>query len=213
MELKKKLRKIQAQAKDNQFQIYSEIENKSEDHSLKFPPRKQIHIGKSTDTRTIFRLWVIVIALLIIVVGSFLLVRKVGGSASSVSGEAEVEQKVNTRNVPIHNYDLKQKEVVPQKNEIVKKEEPAPSNTEVTTKESPASAEIALKPTIEPTEKKQVDRKFIRHLVRPGETLYRISVHYYHSGRYSEYLATRNHLNDPANLIAGKTIVVPVPPE
>jgi nucleoid-associated protein YgaU len=52
-----------------------------------------------------------------------------------------------------------------------------------------------------------------RHTVATGETLYRISMNYYRSGRYTHFLADYNRLEDPASLTAGNTILIPFPPD
>ena len=50
------------------------------------------------------------------------------------------------------------------------------------------------------------------YLVRPGDTLYRISVQFYQSGAYVGFLAKHNNLDEKAGLKAGVSLDIPVKP-
>lgn len=50
------------------------------------------------------------------------------------------------------------------------------------------------------------------YLVRPGDTLYRISVLFYGSGKYASFLAKQNKLDEKAGLNAGVSLNIPVKP-
>jgi hypothetical protein len=63
-----------------------------------------------------------------------------------------------------------------------------------------------------PTKPKARSEQMQRHTVIAGETLYRISLNYYRSRRYVDFLARYNHLTDPASLVVGTTILIPFPP-
>ncbi|MEW9669702.1 LysM peptidoglycan-binding domain-containing protein [Ammoniphilus sp. 3BR4] len=54
--------------------------------------------------------------------------------------------------------------------------------------------------------------RIAKHKVEVGETLYRISVKYYSSGKYADFLARHNNLKTPSDLISGTYIQVPFPP-
>ncbi len=79
-----------------------------------------------------------------------------------------------------------------------------PQHSESATNTKPANGKkIVVKP---------VYKKIIRHKVGVGETLYRISLKYYHTGRYATFLGKHNHIQDPSNLISGTFIKIPFPP-
>ncbi|HJV44774.1 MAG TPA: LysM peptidoglycan-binding domain-containing protein [Bacillota bacterium] len=59
---------------------------------------------------------------------------------------------------------------------------------------------------------KAVQTRVIKHKVQTGDTLYKISLKYYHTGRYTDYLAKHNHLKSPSDLTVGKIIEVPEQP-
>lgn len=59
---------------------------------------------------------------------------------------------------------------------------------------------------------KPVTQQVMKHKVKPGETLYRISIRYYHTGKYASYLTKVNGLRSPSDLVSGTTIKVPYPP-
>jgi LysM repeat protein len=78
---------------------------------------------------------------------------------------------------------------------------------------SPQSQEQSEEQTIsESTKPKARSEQMQRHTVVAGETLYRISMNYYRSRRYVDFLARYNHLTDPASLVVGTTILIPFPP-
>ncbi|MED0764982.1 LysM peptidoglycan-binding domain-containing protein [Aneurinibacillus thermoaerophilus] len=55
-------------------------------------------------------------------------------------------------------------------------------------------------------------RRLLRHRVQPGDTLYKISVMYYGTGKYQFYLARYNGIRNTNNVYAGSVIKVPLPP-
>lgn len=72
--------------------------------------------------------------------------------------------------------------------------------------EQPAALPVAPKPV-----KPSYDR-IVKHKVEVGETLYRISLRYYSTGRYADFLGRHNKLKQPSDLVSGTTIEVPFPP-
>jgi hypothetical protein len=54
--------------------------------------------------------------------------------------------------------------------------------------------------------------RVLRHRVQPGDTLFRISMMYYETGKYQTYLARYNHVRNTGNILVGTIIKVPVPP-
>jgi hypothetical protein len=75
----------------------------------------------------------------------------------------------------------------------------------------------AVKPTVKQpqTEKAAVAKKqkrIIRHRMQPGETLYKISVRYYRTGKYQFYLARYNGIRNINNVYVGSIVKVPIPP-
>lgn len=91
-----------------------------------------------------------------------------------------------------------------------KEDKPAPQpQQENTVQPIPEPAEPA--PVKEEVKVPSFDR-IAKHKVEAGETLYRISVKYYSSGRYANFLARHNNLNKPSDLISGTYIHVPFPP-
>jgi LysM repeat protein len=70
------------------------------------------------------------------------------------------------------------------------------------------------KPVVKPAKKKPVAKKkrVLRHRVQPGDTLYKISVMYYGTGKYQFYLARYNGIRDTGNVLAGSIVKVPLPP-
>ncbi|MFC4812165.1 LysM peptidoglycan-binding domain-containing protein [Paenibacillus sp. GCM10023250] len=50
------------------------------------------------------------------------------------------------------------------------------------------------------------------YLVRPGDTLYRISVQFYKSGSYASFLAKQNNLDENEGLKAGMSLTIPKKP-
>jgi cytoskeletal protein RodZ len=67
--------------------------------------------------------------------------------------------------------------------------------------ESPGSQE----PTNEP-------KIIAEHIVQPGETLYSITMKYYHSKKYMDYLAEYNRIKDTRNVEAGVKLMIPEKP-
>ncbi|MBP1933493.1 hypothetical protein [Ammoniphilus resinae] len=63
-----------------------------------------------------------------------------------------------------------------------------------------------------PVEKPPVYTKVMKHKVGVGETLYRISLAYYHTGKFATFLAKHNKLKNPTELVSGSIIEVPFPP-
>jgi len=63
-----------------------------------------------------------------------------------------------------------------------------------------------------PEVQKPVNKQIMKHKVQPGETLYRISIKYYHTGKYADYLTRYNGLGSPSQLVSGTYIRVPYPP-
>jgi|GEM_PF-5252527 len=78
----------------------------------------------------------------------------------------------------------------------------------------------ALQPTAEqpavkeskPVDKPPVYTKIMKHKVGVGETLYRISLAYYKTGKFATFLAKHNKLKNPTDLVSGSIIEVPFPP-
>ena len=81
-------------------------------------------------------------------------------------------------------------------------EQPAVASTET-------SAPALAVPSDPP---KPAYERIIKHRVQPEETLYRISLLYYKTGKHSSFLANHNHLQRPSDLVSGKTIEIPFPP-
>jgi cytoskeletal protein RodZ len=50
------------------------------------------------------------------------------------------------------------------------------------------------------------------HIVQSGETLYSITMKYYHSKKYMDYLAEYNSINDTRNIEAGTKLIIPAKP-
>jgi cytoskeletal protein RodZ len=50
------------------------------------------------------------------------------------------------------------------------------------------------------------------HIVQPGETLYSITMKYYHSKKYMDYLAEYNGIKDTRNVEAGVKLMIPEKP-
>lgn len=50
------------------------------------------------------------------------------------------------------------------------------------------------------------------HIVQSGETLYSITMKYYHSKKYMNYLAEHNGINDTRNIEAGTKLIIPAKP-
>ena len=107
--------------------------------------------------------------------------------------------------------------------EPIKKQAPTPpsnvpkadlnSSTPSAPAASPQSQEKSEEQTIsKPTKPKASSEQMQRHTVVAGETLYRISMNYYRSRQYVDFLARYNHLTDPASLVVGTTILIPFPP-
>lgn len=74
------------------------------------------------------------------------------------------------------------------------------------------ASEASIPATVKKAPAKPVYKKIIRHKVGAGETLYRISVKYYDTGRYAPFLGRYNRIRDPSNLISGTFIKIPFPP-
>jgi LysM repeat protein len=70
------------------------------------------------------------------------------------------------------------------------------------------------KPMVKSAKKKPVAKKnrVLRHRVQPGDTLYKISVMYYRTGKYQFYLARYNGIRDTGNVLVGSIVKVPLPP-
>ncbi|WP_052947685.1 LysM peptidoglycan-binding domain-containing protein [Aneurinibacillus tyrosinisolvens] len=73
----------------------------------------------------------------------------------------------------------------------------------------PAPAVVQSKKA-EPAVKRK--NRVLRHRVQPGDTLFRISMMYYETGKYQTYLARYNHVRNTGNILVGTIIKVPVPP-
>jgi LysM repeat protein len=71
-------------------------------------------------------------------------------------------------------------------------------------------ANTAAVSTTAPSESHSIEERI--HVVKQGETLYRISVNYYQTGQYSHFLAQYNQLQHPTDLVSGKSIKIPFPP-
>jgi LysM repeat protein len=85
---------------------------------------------------------------------------------------------------------------------------PAASQTSSAKATAPQSS--AAKPA--PVAKKapaKAQKRILRHRVQKGDTLYKISVMYYGTGKYQFYLARYNGIQ---NLYAGTVLKVPIPP-
>ncbi|WCN36757.1 LysM peptidoglycan-binding domain-containing protein [Aneurinibacillus uraniidurans] len=59
-----------------------------------------------------------------------------------------------------------------------------------------------------PSKKKRV----IRHRMQAGETLYKLSVRYYGTGKYQFYLARYNNIHNTQNVFVGSIVKIPMPP-
>lgn|GEM_PF-4213327 len=61
--------------------------------------------------------------------------------------------------------------------------------------------------------RKQVQPKVIaEHVVQPGETFYRITMNYYGSRKYEDYLAEFNQISDKTQIKAGMVLKIPEKP-
>jgi LysM repeat protein len=88
----------------------------------------------------------------------------------------------------------------------------------------PAEAAVIEEPTVASTEEsvpasgvtsdppKPAYERIVKHRVKPGETLYSISLSYYKTGKYSAFLTKHNRLEQPSDLISGRVIEIPFPP-
>ena len=72
---------------------------------------------------------------------------------------------------------------------------------------SPAGTKTPQK-SVPASKKKRV----IRHRVKPGESLYKLSVRYYGTGKYQFYLARYNNIRNSGNVLVGSTVKIPMPP-
>ncbi|WP_134698926.1 LysM domain-containing protein [Ammoniphilus sp. YIM 78166] len=91
----------------------------------------------------------------------------------------------------------------------------AETKPEVEEPTEPPAAQVEEKPTAPPAvpapAKPAYDR-ITKHKVEVGETLYRISLRYYSTGKYADFLGRHNKLKQPSDLVSGTTIEVPFPP-
>lgn len=58
----------------------------------------------------------------------------------------------------------------------------------------------------------QTKQKEQEHEIKGGDSLYKISIQYYHSSKYQQFLADYNHIQNSNNLTLGQTIKIPFPP-
>lgn len=80
--------------------------------------------------------------------------------------------------------------------------------------QTPAPTQVTQPKVKEKQElRKPVFKQIMKHKVEPGETLYRISIKYYHTGNYANYLTQYNGLRSPSDLVSGTYIKVPYPPK
>jgi nucleoid-associated protein YgaU len=95
---------------------------------------------------------------------------------------------------------------------------PVTGNTQQAAKVPASTSSAAVtqtsKTVAKPVKKKPVIRKkrALRHRVQPGDTLYKISVMYYGTGKYQFYLARYNGIRDTGNVLVGSVVKVPLPP-
>jgi cytoskeletal protein RodZ len=55
-------------------------------------------------------------------------------------------------------------------------------------------------------------KKMAEHIVQPGETFYAITMKYYHSKKYMDYLAQYNGIKNIRDVQAGTTLIIPEKP-
>lgn len=58
----------------------------------------------------------------------------------------------------------------------------------------------------------QTEEKIIEHKVQSGDSLYKLSLKYYNSSKYQQFLAGFNKLNNSNDLQIGQSIKIPFPP-
>ncbi|WCK56041.1 LysM peptidoglycan-binding domain-containing protein [Aneurinibacillus sp. Ricciae_BoGa-3] len=81
-----------------------------------------------------------------------------------------------------------------------------PAASKTCTEQKPATVSQASSPKAQPR------NRVLYHRVRPGETLYRLSLRYYNTGQYQYYLANYNGIKDAENVITGTYLKIPIPP-
>lgn len=139
-------------------------------------------------------------------------------TTTSYSQESKPDQSTEKAVQPNLASDTKQ---ASQLEPIKKQASTPPSKPKADLNSSISSASVASPPSQEQSEEQTISKptkpnarseQMQRHTVVAGETLYRISMNYYRSRRYVDFLARYNHLTDPASLIVGTTILIPFPP-
>ncbi len=118
----------------------------------------------------------------------------VDGEDMTESEEENVEQIDQQTNENNKEAD-KEEQAAENEKEEQKKEE------EVKKDEAPSSSKPAATPKV-----------IKEHVVQPGETFYRITVNYYGSSSYQEYLAKFNNISDTTQIQAGTKLKIPEKP-
>ncbi|WP_157738003.1 LysM peptidoglycan-binding domain-containing protein [Aneurinibacillus soli] len=89
---------------------------------------------------------------------------------------------------------------------------PAPSPVPVKVAESASAARPEAVKPVQKSASVSKKKRVIRHRMQAGETLYKLSVRYYGTGKYQFYLARYNNIRNTQNVFVGSTVKIPMPP-
>lgn len=169
------------------------------------PPRNVKH-GNKAASKHPKRKWFIGMALVVIVMAAAVVGWYFKGGTSPVLEPSE-KQEVNESQEKTDSDDT---DSIPESDDEGPVPEPDSPETVETDEEKKASNQ---EEDDAPSDSKSgAETRIVTHKVRSGETLYRITMKYYHKKHYVDFLAAYNNLEDPREIYTGQAIKIPMPP-
>lgn len=89
---------------------------------------------------------------------------------------------------------------------------PTPAPVPIKATESAAATRSEASKSVQKQASASKKKRVIRHRMQAGETLYRLSVRYYGTGKYQFYLARYNNIHNTQNVFVGSVVKIPMPP-
>ncbi|RXT13866.1 hypothetical protein [Ammoniphilus sp. CFH 90114] len=189
-------------------------ENPMEEDGEEMPPRSAIHGRKRKGSASSKRIGLM----------SFIMISLLGGGA--VLWFAGIGSVDHTTRATAPSAPVEESTGASKKEEVFTGVEVNPG---LTTEPAPSAAQeeaVEVSPTPEqressPASSENVQQpsppaptydRMVKHKVEVGETLYRISIKYYASGKHADFLSRHNKLSRPSDLVSGTYIEIPFPP-
>ncbi|MCF6093499.1 LysM peptidoglycan-binding domain-containing protein [Microaerobacter geothermalis] len=177
------------------------------EHSIgaSLPPRSTVHRKTSINLSRLGLLFVFILIIVFIIVWYVFIYRDVPSTTNVTSvtwgnTDSSIPQERNDLNEDSNDLSMESNDTV--QNKVDQKyDEPLDRGKEENTRKN------------DDQHKEQTGYdKIVFHRVKPGETLYSITMYYYKDKRYVPFLAEYNAIENPRNIMAGVTIKVPLPP-